>query len=315
MLKLKIFMTTVFFLICSATVSIAGDAVYKDHNDLVEGDDYSIELIGGSPHGNHQLDCTVILPLRTANGDNSVPPEGGYPIIGWANGWGWNEVAGENEIAGYLPGMIEWAVNGQFIVVAANQWSPRERDVLQGVAWLIEQNLVEDGKYKGLVNVDKIGLSGHSQGGGAVLRAGDGAPKGVGLGLDFEITTVISMNPYGPAWNEVNPDGSVLIVGGLLDTTTPPDSCEAAWQRIVGNGLGGVNATHEEGDHNNNAWAKPGEYPEDCNFGEYQELTLEWWNYHLNGEDMALDRFCNILDDGEGGWDVSTSVEFDVCGE
>ena len=243
-----------------------------------------------------------------------TPPQKGYPIIGWANGWGWNEVAGENEIAGYLPGMIEWAVNGQFIVIAANQWSPRERDVLQCVAWLIEQNNVKGGTYKGLVNVGKIGLSGHSQGGGAVLRASDGEPKGKGLGLEVHIDTVIAMNPYGPAWNEVNPDGPVLIVGGALDTTTPPDSYAAAWQLIVDNGWGGVNATHELGDHNNNAWAKPGEYPEDCNFGEYQELTLEWWNYHLNGG-VDLDPICNILDDVEGGWDVSTSVEFDGCGE
>ena len=243
-----------------------------------------------------------------------TPPQKGYPIIGWANGWGWNEVAGENEIAGYLPGMIEWAVNGQFIVIAANQWSPRERDVLQCVAWLIEQNNVKGGTYKGLVNVGKIGLSGHSQGGGAVLRASDGEPKGKGLGLEVHIDTVIAMNPYGPAWNEVNPDGPVLIVGGALDTTTPPDSYAAAWQLIVDNGRGGVNATHEEGDHNNNAWAKPDEHPEDCNFGEYQELTLEWWNYHLNGG-VDLDPICNILDDGEGGWDVSTSDEFYGCGE
>lgn len=82
-------------------------------------------------------------------------------------------------------------------------------------------------------------------------------------------------------------------MGGLKDTTTPPGSYEKAWQQIGENGVGGINATQTKGDHNNNAWAKPGEEPEDCNFGEYQKLTLEWWKIHFNNE--PSDRFCEIL--------------------
>lgn len=287
--RLTILIISIFFLIICTTVAMA---------ELQDKEGYSIDYhIGGSPKGNHQLDCTLILPWTSIDG----PEEGKrYPVIAWANGWGWNEVAGEDEILGYLPGMIEWAVQGKFIVIAANQWSPRERDVLQGVAWLMEE-------YGDLIDESKIGLAGHSQGGGAVLRASDGKPKGKGLGLEVKIATVIAMNPYGPSWNEVNPDGPVLIVGGLNDTTTPPGSYLKAWQKIEANGNGGINATELDGDHNNNAWAKPGQDPEECNFGEYQELTLEWWNIHLNNE--LSSRFCEILE--QDNWYAIFSPELE----
>jgi hypothetical protein len=263
---------------------------------------YSFETVGDSPTGNHELDCTIIRPW-------SDTPESSenqrYPVIGWANGWGGNENAGENEIAGYLPGLIDWAVDGQFIVVAANQWSPRERDVLQCVSWLLEQDTVKDSEYNALINTNKVGLVGHSQGGGAVLRSSDGQPKGKGLRLDLEITTVVAMNPYGPSWSEVNPDGPVLIVGGALDTTTPPEKYEKAWQLILAGNHGGVNATELAGTHNNNAWAKVGCLPEESNFGNYQELTSRWWDIHLNDNGDEEKTFCDLLK--TGNWETSTN--------
>jgi hypothetical protein len=260
------------------------------------------------PQGNHQIDCTLIIPKEPDSQGGFSAPEDGFPVIGWANGWGWNEVAGENEIDGYRPGLIDWAIDGQFIVIAANQWSPRERDVLQCVSWLVEDSGYKDfiaTKKLGEVDVPVIGLSGHSQGGGAVLRSADGKPKGKGLGLDLDITTVIPLNPYGPSWNEVNPDGPVLIVGGDLDTTTPPESYEKAWQKIKAGEWGGINATLREGDHNNNAWVHEGCSPEKSNFGDYQDLTLAWWNFYLNGK---LDsNVCELLDEDEKwGFDSST---------
>lgn len=289
--QLAIVITSIFFLVFFASNATAD---WEAHGDFSE------ERIGGTPKGNHKLDCTVIRPWLEEG-----LPESVYPVIGWANGWGGNEVAGKNEIEGYKPGLIDWAVDGPFIVIAANQWSARERDVLQCVAWLIEQNSVEESEYYGHVNTERIGLSGHSQGGGAVLRAGDGTPKGVGLDLDIPVTTVIAMNPYGPSWNEVNPKEPVLIVGGMLDTTTSPGSYEEAWQQILTNQSGGVNATEIDGTHNNNAWVPADDYnnPQDYNFGNYQALTTLWWKIHLNGE--SYDDFCYELACGNGNWAIS----------
>ena len=55
-------------------------------------------------------------------------PVGTYPVIVWTNGWGWNNNAGETTTDGYKPGLIEWALNGEYIVVAANAWSVQESD-------------------------------------------------------------------------------------------------------------------------------------------------------------------------------------------
>ena len=78
---------------------------------------FSEEDVTGSSQGNHDLDCTVIRPWVKSPNLNQGP----YPIIIWANGWGWNDNAGESTTAGYKPGLIEWALDGPYIVVAANQ--------------------------------------------------------------------------------------------------------------------------------------------------------------------------------------------------
>ena len=146
-------------------------------------------------------------------------------MIVWANGWGWNNNAGEKTTDGYKPGLIEWAVNGDYIVVAANAWSVQESDVLQSLQWIVDQNEVPESDYYRKINTNKIGLAGHSQGGGATIKAGgDGATISDGEESPLSITATIAMNPYGPAWVDPgNQDGPMLILGGKLDSTTPPE--------------------------------------------------------------------------------------------
>jgi len=221
--------------------------------------------VTGHSTGNHELDCTVIQPWLI--GDD---PMVGLPVIVWANGWGWNDNAGEFITAGYKPGLIEWALDGPYIVVAANQWSVQESDVLQCLQWVIDE-------YEVPVNSTKIGLSGHSQGGGAIIKAGDGEPNG------FDITATIAMNPYGPGW--VRPgkqDGPMLLIGGTNDTTTPTSSFLKVWDTIQANEIGGILAELIDGTHNDDAWAPEGEDPEQNNFGRYQDVTELWWDTYLN---------------------------------
>ena len=75
--------------------------------------------------------------------------------------------------------------------------------MLRCVTWITDEDTDPDSEYYGVVDETKIGLAGHSQGGGAVLTAGDGEAKANANGPtayigEFEITTVIAMNPYGP---------------------------------------------------------------------------------------------------------------------
>ena len=244
---------------------------------------HSEELVGGNPHGNHALDCTVIRPWTEASGPGNLQ----YPVIGWANGWDQGELLGETTLEGYKPGLIEWALDGPYIVIAANQWSVQESDVLACVEWLLDQDTEPGSEYEGLVNKSKIGLAGHSQGGGAVIKAGDGEPNG------FDITAVVAMNPYGPNWvNPGNQDGPVMLLGGTADTTTPTESFEAVWDEVQLNGEGGLLAEIDGGSHNSEAWGVdaegntlPTEEAADLDFGRFQRVTELWWQFLLNDRD------------------------------
>jgi len=266
--------------------------------------DCTERTVTGYSEGNHELNFTVIRPWDAESKKGHKIPKNGYPVIVWANGWGWNNNAGETTTDGYKPGLIEWAINGDYIVVAANAWSVQESDVLGSLKWIIDQNEVKSSDYYGKINTSKIGLAGHSQGGGATIKAGgDGEEVGV------SITATIAMNPYGPAWVDPgNQDGPMLILGGAFDSTTPLESYQAVWDAVAANGIGGINALLLEGTHNSEAWGvDPYPYGEtldnelasEINFVKYQYITELWWNYFLNDNSKSLFSLIGILSDGD----------------
>ena len=239
-------------------------------------DGLSCFSVKGWSQGNHELDCTVIIPDNVTNKKRA-------PMIAWANGWEQGNVLGQCTTNGYLRGLKEWASSG-YVVAAANQWSAQESDVLSCARWVADN---ASGK-NGVVPFDgqNIGIVGHSQGGGAVIKAGNGSQ-----GLN--VTAVMTMNPYGPSW--VNPEdqlGQVLIVGGRQDTTTPPDSYQAVWDAISAQAdPGGINAVLINGTHNSDAWNSTGNPGTDScdvaamgNFGAYQDIGMMWWDIQLKGK-------------------------------
>lgn len=239
-------------------------------------DGLSCFSVKGWSQGNHELDCTVIIP-------DSVTNKNRAPLIAWANGWEQGNVLGQCTTNGYLRGLKEWASSG-YVVAAANQWSAQESDVLSCAQWVANN---ASGKNS-LVPFDgqNIGIVGHSQGGGAVIKAGNGSQG-------LSVTAVMTMNPYGPSWvNPENQDGQVLIVGGRYDTTTPPDSYQAVWDAISTQAdPGGINAVLVNGTHNSDAWngtGDPGTFScEEAakgNFGAYQDIGMMWWDIQLKGK-------------------------------
>lgn len=254
---------------------------------------YSEETVTGPSQGNHELDCTVIRPWTNSTGPGSSQ----YPVIIWANGWGGNNNAGESTTAGYKPGLIEWALDGPYIVIAANAWAPNEGDVLTCLQWIVDQNTTSGSEYEGMVNTAKIGLAGHSQGAGAAIKAGDGEPNG------FDISAVVAMNPYGPSWIDAgNQDGPVMAIGGTADDVVPLSYFDNAWEAIQANDQGGLLAVLQGGDHSTDAWGPTGENPEDYNFGTYQDVTELWWQYHLNDNTVAGRSLKRKLD--KAPWDT-----------
>ena len=110
---------------------------------------FSEQLVEGPSKGNHALDCTVIRPWREDDG----PDDRLYPVIGWLNGWDQGDVLGETTTEGYKPGLIEWALDGPYIVIAANAWSAREDDVPRRLDWLADENDMFGGAHEDVVDL------------------------------------------------------------------------------------------------------------------------------------------------------------------
>lgn len=184
---------------------------------------YSEQLVKGK-----KLDCTVIKPWDESAG----PANQQYPVIVWANGWGSQNT---DLTRGYKPGLIEWALDGPYIVVAANSRSPKESDVLQCAQWIKAQNNIGGSEYQGVINTNKIGLAGHSQAAGVMIRASQ-------VKSDYEYSTVVAMTPYAANWNYADSqNGPVMIIGGSADSVAPvADYAQYAWNAVIQSGQGGV---------------------------------------------------------------------------
>lgn len=242
-------------------------------------DGYSEVVVSGHSNGNHRLDCTLFRPW----GSSSNPGSMQYPVIVWANGWGGNDVEGEHTLDFYKPILIEWVLDGPYIVIAANQWSVQESDVLACLQWILDQNSDASSEYHGVVDSSKIGLAGHSQGAGAVVKAGDGEPNG------FEISTVVAMNPYGPSWvDAASQDGPVMVITGSEDAVTPLSWTYPVFEAIQTNDHGGIFTMLQGAGHSE--------------VGRYQTVVKLWWQFTLNENDSAGRQLKRIL--GKTPWDT-----------
>jgi hypothetical protein len=258
----------------------------------------------GFSEGNHRLDCTVIRPWA-GNGRPGDIPNGGFPVIGWTNGWGQGNVHGANQTENYISGLYNWAETGDYIVIAANQWSARAPDILQCLQWLIDENRDPSSNYFEAVDASRIGLSGHSQGGGAALKAGDGLLiDGPGY---TAVTTVVAMNPYGPSWAKTREqNGQIMLLGGTNDGVTPTASFSPVLNNsILSDDPGGVQGELIDGTHCNPVCHN--------DFGVFGELALLWWQIFLRDDLSACGGLMAILDNSTPTqWNTDYSNNF-IC--
>jgi dienelactone hydrolase len=145
-----------------------------------------------------------------------------------------------------------------------------------------------------LVNTSKIGLAGHSQGGGAVVKAGDGEPNG------FDITTVVAMNPYGPSWvGADNQDGPVMTITGSEDTTTPYSWTYPVFEAVQDNDQGGLYAELQGAGHSD--------------VGSYQRIVRLWWQFTRHDKDAAGNQLRRILDKNPWETEYTFTANFELC--
>lgn len=257
----------------------------------------------GHSQGNHRLDCTVFRPWA-GDGKPAVIPDEGFPVIGWGNGWGQGNVFGGGRFEPYFSGLHFWAEAGDFVVIAANQWSARAPDILQCLQWLIDQSHDPASDYFEALDTSEIGVSGHSQGGGAALKAGDGILiDGAGFA---QITTVVAMNPYGPSFEMAqNQNGQILLLGGNSDFVTPTDSFSAMLDGVILSEMpGGAQAELVGGTHCFPAC--------DQDFGVFGDVSLLWFEIFLHDDMSQCVTLINLLESGADVWNTVYSNNF-VC--
>lgn len=238
---------------------------------------------------------------------------GAMPLIVWGNG---SCMVQGNRYAEFLSSV---AAEGYFVVamggimsdeeaqalVDAQPADPWEREpysseaeMLAVLDWAAEQASKSDSEYGAQIDADNVGLMGHSCGG---LQAAGGL-------RDDRVTTAIAFN------TGTFPAGSPALIGADVTKETLPDlkgpiayisgdSTDIAFENAA--------ADYEAINHVPVFWGYPdgvghgGTYFEP-NGGQYAELAVAWFDWHLKGDESASEWFvgddCTLCTDA--GWTV-----------
>jgi hypothetical protein len=186
-----------------------------------------------------------------------------HPIISWNNGTRY-------PIAEYQDLLDHWASHG-FLVIGAHTNSTAGGAVHKAaIDWLVAENARSGSAYFRMLDVTKIGASGHSQGGGATITVGANVPGPAGI-----VTSV----PLMPISTFQRPHlsqhvGSMLIVSATQDdraNTVADQALADVTTEFVDAQFIGV---HEDAMH-------PGMHG----------ATVAWFRYQLMGDETAKSQF------------------------
>jgi hypothetical protein len=226
--------------------------------------------------------CTIHRPADDELGgpDKNLK----HPVITWGNG------------TGATPGVYEgvlrhWATHG-FIVTASNSTNTGDAvEMLACLEWILEQDSVS-GPYLGRVDPNKLGASGHSQGGGGTLM----------IGRDVRIIATAPLQPYilgglggFQSSSITEQQGPMFLMSGSDDIIATPSANQAPvfeetnvpvfWGNLEG-------ATH--------TGTAIG------SIGGYRGPATAWFRLHLMGDESARGLFygpdCGLCTDAS--WNV-----------
>lgn len=237
------------------------------------GDAYEATGPNATTSGSLGYTCTVFRP-RTLSSN--------HPIIIWGNGT-------TASPSSYSQGLNHWASHG-FVVVAANTSNAGTgQEMIDCLNRIISQNSSYGSTYYGRLNTGKVGISGHSQGGGGTIMAGQ----------DPRTTVTAPMQPYtiGLGHNsssQYRQVGRMLLLSGGSDTIAAPSLNQApVYSRanvpVFWGTKNGMSHLDVMGD-----------------FGQYKGVSTAWFAYHLKGDSNARGYFygsnCTLCSDRS--WDV-----------
>lgn len=148
--------------------------------------------------------CRIYRPATL--GQNGVR----HPIILWGNGTG----AGPSTYGALLG---HWASHGFVVAAAETSNAGTGQEMLACLDYLVQQNAAAYGTYSGKLNPGRVGTSGHSQGGGGSIMAGQ----------DDRVRVTAPIQPYTLGLghdnaSQRNQKGPMFLMSGGGDTIAFP---------------------------------------------------------------------------------------------
>ncbi|HDZ57342.1 MAG TPA: alpha/beta hydrolase [Pseudomonas xinjiangensis] len=240
--------------------------------------DFSADGPFATTAGNEGPDCRVYRP-RTLGEDGLQ-----HPIIIWGNGTGGTPTT--------YSGLLEhWASHGFVVAAARTSNAGSGEEMIDCLDYLVEQNGRSSGTYAGNLNVNRVGSSGHSQGGGGSIMAGQ----------DSRITATAPFQPYilglgHDTDSQDNQNGPMFLMTGSSDT-------------LAGSALNGAPTFRRA-----NVpvfWGElqgAGHFEPVGDAGDFRGPSTAWYRYHLMGDQNAVSVFvgsnCELCTSRD--WEVQT---------
>jgi hypothetical protein len=200
-----------------------------------------------------------------------------HPIVSWNNGTVY-------QIDRYQDLLDHWASHG-FVVMGAHTNSTAGGAVHEAaIDWLVAENARAGSAYFGMLDVTKIGASGHSQGGGATITAGAGVPGPSGI-----VTTM----PLMPISRYERPHLAQHVASMLIVSATDDERAN----RVADEALADVTTELVDAQF-------VGVHEDAMNPGIHG-ATVAWLRYQLMGDLNAKAQFypagtCGLC--GDGAW-------------
>lgn len=150
------------------------------------------------------LHCRVFHPVNMTDGR--------HPLVVWGNGT-------HASPASYRDLLEHWASHGFVVAAAMAPNAGRGVEMRQCMTALLDENIRSGSVFLNKIDPSRIGVAGHSQGGGGALM----------LGRDLRVTTTIAIQPYilGLGHNlsaSAHQNGPVLLLSGADDLTSSPET-------------------------------------------------------------------------------------------
>lgn len=205
-----------------------------------------------------------------------------HPVILWGNGTG-----STNSTYGSL--LRHWASHGFIVAAATTSNAGTGEAMLNCLDYLQRANGRSWGTYSGVVDLDRVGTSGHSQGGGGAIMSGQ----------DSRIRATAPIQPYilglgHDRSSQSNQNGPMFLMSGSSDTIAGP---------ILNQGPVFRNANVPV------FWgtlSRAGHFEPVGDGGGYRGPSTAWLRYHLMDDETARPLFygsnCGLCSDRS--WDV-----------